>query len=180
MEMRKLAAIVTVALAMAAVALPSCGGGSTSSTPVTTTTTLPCTQAILFQGGGTQPARALVRVPFTIVTTARLDVIFDWTIASNLFGLYVVSAGSCPIEQFNAGSCNFLMRSETATKPRKVSVPDIPPGSYQMLVANYGSQDDSVTTQIIQSTSSCAPLSLAPVTAAGVAPRPPVRAVGRY
>ncbi len=174
--MRKLALVACLAFA-----LPGCGSSTTTNTPVTTTTTtLPCTQAILFQGGGAHQSRILVRVPFTIATPGRLDIIFDWTIAANLFGIYVVSAGTCSLDQFNAGSCNFLLRSETLTKPRKVSVPNMTTGNYEMLVANFGSQDDSVTTQIIFSSSACPPLATAPLAGERWVAPPRLKATSRY
>jgi hypothetical protein len=157
--------VVLAAVAVAALVLPSCGGDSPTGIATTPppTTLPPCTQSILFQGGGSHPSHILVRVPFAIATPGRLDLIFDWTFASNLFGLYVVTAGSCPIDSFNANACTFLLRSESATKPRKTSLASIATGNYEMLVANYGSQDDSVSTQIIVSTSSCPAIAAAPL-----------------
>jgi len=157
----------TVAVGLALL-LPGCGGGgSTTSTPVTTppTTLAACTQSILFQGGGVHPSKILVRVPFSIATAGRLDIIFDWTVAANPFGIYVVSAGTCSIDQFNAGACTFLLRSETTVKPRKVSLASIATGNYEALFANFGTQDDSVSTQVIVSSPTCAPLSSAPANA---------------
>jgi len=156
--------VVLTAVAVSALVLPSCGGDSPSPVATTPPTTLPaCTQSILFQGGGSHPSHMLVRVPFAIATPGRLDLVFDWTFASNLFGLYVVTAGSCPIDSFNANACTFLLRSESPTKPRKVSLANIAAGNYEMLVANYGSQDDSVSTQIIVSSSTCPAIAAAPL-----------------
>ena len=42
-------------------------------------------------------------------------------------------------------------------------MPSITTGNYEMLVANFGSQDDSVTTQIIFSSPACPPLATAPL-----------------
>jgi hypothetical protein len=174
--MRKLSLVASLA-----VALLGCGSSTTTTAVTTTTTTLPpCTQAILFQGGGAHPAKTLVRVPFAIATAGRLDIIFDWTLTTNPFGLYVVSAGSCPLDLFNASGCNFLLRSESAAKPRRVSLANITTGSYEMLVANFGSQDDSVTTQIILSSSSCPPLASAPLASERWAAPGPLTETARY
>jgi hypothetical protein len=140
-----------------------------SSTPTTvattTTTTLPpCTQTVLFQGSGAVPSGFLVSQNFSVGTAGRLDVVVDWTFASSRVGVYVVvPAGQCTLDQFNARSCNFLLRSEPGTKPRKVSVPSIAPGNYALLIGNFATQDESVATQVILSSSTCPSFASAPV-----------------
>jgi len=154
-----------------AVMIPACGGGSSSSTPVTTTTTtVPCVQTILFQNNGPVPARTLIPLPFTFNATARLDVILDWTSPSSPMGVYAVQ-GACDLGQFNARTCNFLIRSEPSTvKPRRVSASNVAPGSYALYIANFADQDESAAVQIISSSATCAPLSAAAPTAQGSAP----------
>ena len=86
------------------------------------------------------PAQTLDAEPFSTTTTGRLDVTVDWTFASSAIWVYVVSAGSCNLAGFNARSCNFLLRSESGAKPRKVSVANFAPGSYDLLLANFATQ----------------------------------------
>ena len=158
MSTRRLALGLALALL-----IPACGGGSSSSTPVTTTTTtLPCVQTVIRNDTGTIPASTFASITFTFNATARLDVITDWTNASSPIGVYVTS-GSCTLDQFNARTCNFVIRSEPSTvKPRKVSAPNVAPGAYALSLANFAAQDESVATQVISSSASCAPIATVP------------------
>ena len=161
---------LVVALALALM-IPACGGGSSSSTPVTTTTTtVPCVQTVIRNDTGTIGARTFASIAFTFNATARLDVIADWTNATSPIGVYVTS-GSCTLDQFNARTCNFVIRSEPSTvKPRKVTAPNVAAGTYALSLANFADQDESVATQVISSSATCAPLSAAAPTAQGSAP----------
>ncbi len=69
--------------------------------------------------------------------------------------------GACNLQQFNARSCNFLLRSDTGPKPRRVSAPNVAAGSYSLLIGNFGSQNESVSTQVVLSSSTCPPLAAA-------------------
>jgi hypothetical protein len=136
----------------------------------TTTTTVPCVQTVVRNDTGTIPASTFASLTFTFNATARLDVIADWTNASSPIGVYVTS-GSCTLDQFNARSCNFVIRSEPSTvKPRKLSAPNVAPGSYALSLANFAAQDESVATQVISSSATCAPLSFSPLSSQGPAP----------
>jgi hypothetical protein len=136
--------------------LPACGGGSTP-TSTTPTTTLPaCTQSTLFQGSSPVSPTTLVRAPsFTTSAAGRLDVTLDWTFTSSSMGVYVVPQGSCTLDQFNARTCNFVIRSDSGSKPRKVSGSNVAAGTYDLLVANFSSQDESVSAVVVLSSSSC-------------------------
>jgi hypothetical protein len=78
----------------------------------------------------------------------------DWTFAASPIGVYVVTAGSCSLSQFNAQTCTFLARSETTTKPRKISVANLAAGNYELLLANAG-QDESLSVQLVLSSATC-------------------------
>ena len=159
-----------LAVALALALLPACGGSSTSTPVTTTTTTVPCVQTVVRNDTGTIPASTFASLTFTFNATARLDVIADWTNASSPIGVYVTS-GSCTLDQFNARSCNFVIRSEPSTvKPRKLSAPNVAPGSYALSLANFAAQDESVATQVISSSATCAPLSFSPLSSQGPAP----------
>ena len=141
---------------LAFILLPACSGSSTPDPVVTPTPTpTPCTQATLLQTSGSLPSRILVRLPFSTTTAGRLDVTVDWTFAASPVGVYLVTANSCTIDQFNAQTCTFLARSETTTKPRKISVPNVGAGSYELLLANFASQDESLAVQVVLSSSGC-------------------------
>jgi hypothetical protein len=143
--------------------LPACGGSSTPTTAATPAPTpTPCTQTIVLQVSGAVPASTLGRRAFSAATAGRLDVTVDWTFATSPIGVYLVTAGGCPIDLFNAQACTFLTRSETATKPRKISVPNVAAGNYELLVANFEeNQDESISGQVVLSSSTCPPFGLA-------------------
>ena len=152
MTPRFLAICSAIALALM---LPACGGSSTPTTTTPTTTLPPCTQATLFQGPGSVPSSTLVSLTFSTSAAGRVDVILDWTFTSSTIGVYLVPANSCSVDQFNARSCNFLFRSESGAKPRKVSASNVAAGSYDVLVANFSSQDESASLQVILSSAGC-------------------------
>jgi hypothetical protein len=131
--------------------LPACGG---SNTPTPLPTPTPCSQTPVLQVNGAVPRRGLGRVAFPVTSSGRLDITVDWTFATTPIGVYVVTAGSCPIETFNAGTCTFLVRSETTAKPRKASA-NASAGNYELLVANFSDQDESVSGQVVLSSSTC-------------------------
>jgi heat shock protein HslJ len=150
--MRKLRWITGLIMALL---LPGCG--SSSSTPTTPTPTpTPCTQTNVLQVNGSVPALSLARAPaFSVSTAGRLDITVDWTFAASPIGVYLVTAGACSIDQFTAQTCTFLARSETTAKPRKFSVANTTAGNYELLVANFGTQDESISGQVVLSSSTC-------------------------
>jgi hypothetical protein len=120
-----------------------------------------CTTTSVVQDSGGIPARTVVFEDFSVPDTGRLDVTLDWTLPASPIGFYLVPANTCTsIEEFNARTCNFLVRSEpSSTKPRKISTPNFAAGNYRWLVANYAQEQESVSLQIVlQKGSGCAPL----------------------
>ena len=146
----------------AALLFPACGGNQVTSpgSSPPPPTMAPCTQVTVFQGGAAFPPSTLDTESFSTSTTGRLDVTLDWTFPDSRFGVYVVQ-GACNLQQFNARSCNFLLRSDTGPKPRRVSAPNVAAGSYSLLIGNFGSQNESVSTQVVLSSSTCPPLAAA-------------------
>jgi hypothetical protein len=141
---------------IAILVLPGCGGDSTPTTPATPAPTpTPCTQSVVRQVNGSLESLTLVYIPFTTNASGRLDITVDWTFAATPLGVYVVNAGTCPIDQFNADTCTYLVSSETFVKPRKVSVPNAAAGNYELLVANFSDTDESVSGQVVLSSTTC-------------------------
>jgi hypothetical protein len=120
-----------------------------------------CTTPTVYQDSGGIPAESVVYDDFSVPDSGRLDVTLDWTNASSPVGFYLVPANTCAtVEEFNARSCNFLVRSEpSTTKPRKISTPNFSAGNYRWLIANYSDADESVSFQVVLSKGTgCAPL----------------------
>jgi hypothetical protein len=152
---------LVTALALAGL-LDACGGSSSptvSSTPAPTPT--PCTQNVVFQGQGSLQPSFLDLETFTTTSSGRLDVTVDWTFATSTIGVYVVPTNTCALAQFNARTCNFLLRSDSGPKPRKGSVNNLAAGTYDLLVANFASQQESVSVQVVLSSAGCPALAFA-------------------
>lgn len=111
-----------------------------------------CTQTNIYQDNGSVPASTLLFFDFSVPDTGRLDVTMDWTNASSPMGFYLVPVNTCTLAEFNARTCEFLLRSEpSSVKPRKISRPSLAAGNYRWVVANFGSNDESAALQIILS-----------------------------
>jgi hypothetical protein len=164
-RMRFLAGVAGSALALS---LTGCGGGSDSPTaaPTPVATPVPCTQTSAYQDAAGVPARTLLYDDFSVPESGRLDVTMDWTNASSTMGFYLVPVNSCTLDEFNARSCNFLIRSETNVKPRKVSLANFTAGNYRWIIGNFSTSDEAASLQIVLSKGSCAALA-APATASG-------------
>jgi hypothetical protein len=154
-ERRFSAYLVSAALAAS---LAACGGGSSSppTTPTPAPTPTPCTQTPIVQDSGQIPGQTLVYEDFSVPDSGRLDVTLDWTFATSEIGFYLVPANTCTTaDEFNAGTCNFLIRSETTTKPRKISTPNFNAGNYRWMVANFSEADESASLLIVLSKGGC-------------------------
>ena len=138
----------------------SCGPGQTGRPPNCVTPPPPppvCTQTAVYTNSGGVPSQVLIFDDFPVTDTGRLDLTMDWTNTSSLMGLYLVPAGTCTLSEFNARTCNFLVRSDPpGPKPRRVSVANIAAGNYRFIVANYGTSDESAAVQVVLSKGTCA------------------------
>jgi hypothetical protein len=139
-----------------------CPAGTTGSPPNCTPTPTPCTQTSALQDSGGIPARTIVYDDFSVPDSGRLDVTMDWTNASSQMGFYLVPANTCTLAEFNARSCNFLIRSETGAKPRKISTPSFAAGNYRWMIANFSQDQESASLQVILSKGACAALGVPP------------------
>ncbi|HEX9188084.1 MAG TPA: hypothetical protein VGB87_13485 [Vicinamibacteria bacterium] len=118
-----------------------------------------CTTTNVYQDSGEIPGKTLVYDDFSVPDSGRLDVTLDWTVASHQIGFYLVPANTCSLEEFNARSCNFLIRSESGAKPRKISTPNFAAGNYRWIIGNFSTEQESVSFQIVlQKGTGCAPM----------------------
>ena len=135
--------------------LAGCGSDASPTPPTPPTTLAPCTQTSLKQLSGGIPGRTLVFDDFSVPDAGRLDVTMDWTNAASMVGFYLVPANTCSLEEFNARTCNFVIRSETTTKPRKISTPSFAAGNYRWIIGNFSTDPESVALQIVLSKGGC-------------------------
>jgi hypothetical protein len=147
----------SLATVVIGVALGACGGGSSSTpTPLPSSTPNPCVQSVDAQAQGPIGAMSVGAVPFTTLAAGRVDVTVDWTLADSQVGVYIVQvAVGCDLEKLSAQACNFLVASPpSSVKPRKVSVPAAA-GIYELLIANFSSNQEAVTAQVVLSLGTC-------------------------
>jgi hypothetical protein len=164
-RIRSLWSVVAIVAALAA-----CGGQKDDEKdvcPSGTTGTFPnctvlqtCTQTVVLQDGGPVESRLLYYNDFSVPDSGRLDITVDWTSAASPIGVYLVPANTCTIQEFNARTCNFLVRSEPSTqKPRKISTPNFAAGNYRWMMGTFGEIDESLSFQFVLSKGTgCAPL----------------------
>ncbi len=150
-------------MALLCVAFGACGGsdggvtqtcpaGTTGTPPNCTPIPPPCTQDVLESGSGPWTPRTLVRDDFSVPDTGRLDITVDWTNASSPIGVYMAPANTCALADFNARTCEFVVRSEPSPqKPRKISTPNFAAGNYRWLIANFSDSDESISFQFVLS-----------------------------
>ena len=119
-----------------------------------------CTQSVVAQGSDSWGPSEIGFNDFSVPDGGRLDITVDWTNAPSHIGVYVVPVNTCTtLDEFNARSCNFLVRSEPSTvKPRKISTPSFAAGNYRWLIANFSDNNESISFQFVLSKGSCAAL----------------------
>lgn len=145
------------------VGLAACGGNGdpvVRSTPAPTPT--PCTQTTLDQGPVPLNPRTLIYDDFSVPESGRLDITVDWTFAASPIGVYLVPVNTCTLAEFNSRTCNFLVRSEVTTKPRKISTPNFAAGNYRWIIGNFADVQESASILIVLSKGECAALTGVP------------------
>jgi hypothetical protein len=155
-----------------AASLAACGGasGPTGIVATPSPTPTPCSQVTIIQEPAAVPGRTLVYEDFSVPENGRLDVTMDWTFPASPIGFYLVPANTCTLDEFNARSCNFLIRSETTSKPRKISTPGFSAGNYRWLVGNFSEDQESVSLLIVLAKGGCPALG-GPPAASGLTDR---------
>jgi hypothetical protein len=118
-----------------------------------------CTQSTIYSESGPIEKNTLQYFDFSVPEAGRLDMTLDWTHNSSPIGLYLVPVNTCTLNQFNARTCNFLVRSEPqGAKPRKVSAQNLAAGNYRWMIGNFADVKESVVLTIVLSKGECAPL----------------------
>lgn len=144
------------AMAALALALPSCGGGGSPTAPSTPTPTRRLLGTRDFQILGTLEAQrlglivdaALVELTLTGAAANPLEMIADWTFASNDIDI-VLFRGNCTPQAFVAQTCSEVAATTSTTaKPERLVVNNVAPGTYTIGVVNFGRTNESGVLQI--------------------------------
>ncbi len=145
MKMGKLFAARVAVVALAGLPLAACGSSTTTPTPVTNPTPAAPVKTTLasgsFSGLGQYPVDYL-RVLLTVGQTGTVDLSTDWTYGDDSVGLFL-GQGDC-LGNLN---CPALGQNTSNAKPKTLTVTNVPPGTYSLLIVNYGPRNESVSYQ---------------------------------
>jgi hypothetical protein len=148
-------AVGRIAFAALTLALPSCGGGGGSS-PSAPSTTPPAQSVVIIQGSSNLgPAISghtdfFGTADFTTPRAGRLEVTVDWTFASDDIDIAVLN-GSCSPNQLLNSQCGSTVAESTSStaKPERLSISNLPAGSYSLLVSNTSRNAEGVSFQVV-------------------------------
>ena len=146
---RLLSAVLLAAL------LPGCDGGS-GPDPVPSTAPPPPpapVTTVLDEGGfsGVPPGNG-IGGSFDTTRAGDLEVIVDWTFASNNMDL-LLFRGECSPEQFLAEECDVADVADSPTaKPERVGLANAAAGTYTLVVFNFGETEETFSYQVLLTT----------------------------
>jgi hypothetical protein len=142
-----------------AVALPACGGGGGGGGNNTPSTLPPAPVRTQILGGGFTLASVadanragfaidIGTTPLVISGGGTLEIIADWTFASNDVDIIVYSS-SCTSDQAVRNQCPIANRTtSTTTKPERLTITGVPSGTFALGFANYGPGAESGSYQV--------------------------------
>jgi hypothetical protein len=146
-------ALVLAALVTSGCHRGDCGTPSAACTPVSSPTPsspLPAVKSVVLEASiPSLPVDYVAGRFFSITGSGAVDVTVDWTLAEDRVHVWLAK-GQCTFEQFEADSCQYLTQSQVSRpKPRILSVPAVSPGTYTLIVANWGPNDESLSYQVV-------------------------------
>jgi hypothetical protein len=139
-------------MAMAAI-LPACGGGSGGSnnpTPVAPSapvrTSLGSTNFSVLGIDAANRAgfeRDEVHAPLVLAQSGTLEIIVDWTFASNDVDINLYT-GTCNFQLLTTVGCPVLAKADSiSNKPERLTVTNMAAGTYTVGVTNFGRTNES-------------------------------------
>ncbi len=138
----------------AAAFIASCGGSSPTTPASPPPTPAPVTTVV--SGGSSSGLQENWDhwVPFTTASTGRLDGTVDWTYATNDVQVLVATGRhTCTDGQYwDFSSCNVIVSVHDKSKPKKFSLPGEPAGTYTLYVLNHGPDTESISWQVLLTT----------------------------
>jgi hypothetical protein len=145
----------TMAVVLCGLGLAGCGGSGSSSNPMApstapqTSTTAPVTTVLLQGSYAGLPAEELLIVPaFTTTAAGKLEIVLDWTFASNDLDILLMRGACDPTA--TTLTCDVLDEADSTTaKPERLVINALPAGTYTLLILNYGPAEESLSFQIL-------------------------------
>jgi hypothetical protein len=154
MEMKRSLAVAGAAVLLTVLA--GCDGGS-GPDPVPSPTPPPAVTTLIAEGSfsGLEPNGAAMAA-FTTTRAGDLEVVVDWTFASNDLDV-LLARGECTPEQLVALQCDVAALAQgTTAKPERVSIVNAAAGTYTLFVLNLGATAESFSFQILLTTTGAA------------------------
>ena len=149
MHRRTLALSLAVAAALI-VPLPGCGGSDSPSNPGPIPTPTPAPQRTLIVEGSQSnlpPASTGAYfaqvVQITGTGAGTLEATVDWTFPSNPVAL-AWGQGDC----LQDPNCPLLVQDTTNAKPKRITATNLAPGTYSLVVLNFGTTNESISFQV--------------------------------
>jgi hypothetical protein len=100
---------------------------------------------------GLEPGGAAM-APFTTDLSGTLEIVLDWTLASNNLDL-ILTRGDCTPEQLIALECDVAaIASSTTAKPERASIASAAAGAYTLFVANRGDSAETFSFEALLTT----------------------------
>jgi hypothetical protein len=128
--------------------LGACGSSSpTAPSAPPTPAPAPPAPIVLAQGAGSLGAKVAFFRPLAIIKSGTLDLVVDWTFASNTV-IVAVAKGECTLDQLQADKCTLLVATEDSAKPQRLHS-TASAGDYTLIIGNIGPQDESISFQAI-------------------------------
>ena len=134
-------------------------GLTTPFTPTPAATPRPLVTTVVGEGSITdiQP-NGLRRLSLNLTGSGelpRLEIIVDWTFASNNVDVYLAEDGACT-GRFFPEQCSFVNSAGSLAKPERIQASNLTAGSYDLLIINWGTTTEAVSYQILMTQSAAA------------------------
>jgi hypothetical protein len=136
---------------LCALAVDQMSGCSSPSGPPS----FPCTRETVFNAQSRIPASTQVVQSFTTTKTGRLLFSVDWADPEHIISV-VLAEAPCGEAEFRDKACNVIANLFPPPKPLADTTTWLRPGTYDLLVANFSSVEETTSTQVILSSAGCA------------------------
>jgi hypothetical protein len=124
-------------------------GGSSGPTPVPTTTMpAPPPPRVVLQGSTPLRAGFAAGAYFTTDRVGTIEATVDYTFTASQIHVWIAT-GQCTAELFGAEQCTFATSSFAGAKPRVLTLTGAAAGTYTLVMANLGPDDEAVSVQVV-------------------------------
>ena len=113
-----------------------------------------CTVETVFSGDRQVPGSTQVIESFTTPRTGWLHARVDWVSPETIIRV-VLAQAPCGPDQFRVNGCNVISDQFPPPKPLEVSSFWLRPGNYDLLLSNFSSGEETVSTVVTLSSTGC-------------------------